>query len=146
MTQATAANLFSAALARRVDQPALMTEEIRTETCRTWLDAGVLCVEQVGIQTYEAACVNVAASQKVAAGRRLPMLVDMSKVTTITREARERYASPGNQETISACAIVVGSRLNRFIGNFFIGLNKAPVPTRLFDTPADARAWLMQFA
>jgi hypothetical protein len=126
-----------------------MTQEIHTATARTFIDAGkILYVEQSpgSEQTLEHACENVAASVKVAAGKKWPMLVDMSKVKSITREARERYASPKNEETITACAIVVGSRLNRFIGNFFIGLNRAPVPTRLFDSPADARAWLLQFA
>jgi len=31
------------------------------------------------------------------------------------------------------------------IGNFFIGINKPPLPTRLFDDEPAAVAWLQQF-
>jgi hypothetical protein len=42
-------------------------------------------------------------------------------------------------------ALLVGSPMSRAIGNFFIGLNKPLIPTRLFVSEPEALAWLRGF-
>jgi hypothetical protein len=73
----------------------------------------------------------------------LPVLADIRHVKAIEREAREVYRSREkyNME-VTALAILVGSPLSRAIGNFFIGLSRMPMPTRLFTSEADAIRWL----
>jgi hypothetical protein len=45
----------------------------------------------------------------------------------------------------SATALIISSPLSRAIGNFFLGLNRTSMPTRLFTSEADALAWLSEY-
>ena len=79
-----------------------------------------------------------------ATGRRYRLLLDLGGVRSVTREAREYYGGPKFAQLYSAMAAVVASPLSRTLGNFFIMLNKPLVPTRMFETREQARAWLHQ--
>ena len=81
----------------------------------------------------------------VAGHRRRPVLVDMRRVRSIDRAARVHYVSPESALRTLAVGILVGSPLSRVVGNFFIGLNKAPIPTRLFSAEPEALRWLQGF-
>jgi hypothetical protein len=118
---------------------------VTTRTAELWLDdSGIVHIIQAAgsEQTADDAQENCAASERVGQGVRRAMLVDMSRVKSISREARTVYTRRQNADTVRALALVIGSPLSRMIGNFFIGLNKAPMPTRLFTSTDDALAWL----
>lgn len=55
---------------------------------------------------------------------------------------RVYYAGPATAEIFTAAALPVESMLSRAIANFFLGLNKPLIPTRLFNDEAEAVAWL----
>jgi hypothetical protein len=80
------------------------------------------------------------------AGWKAGCLVDMRGLRSMTREARQYYGGEEPPRRFTGVALVVGSPLNRAIGNFFLGLNRPRMPTRLFDTVEDARAWLQGLA
>jgi hypothetical protein len=123
-------------------------EPIVTRTVVTWLDThGILWARHAAgsEQTLTEATENVAAALRLTGGKRWPLLIDMSAVKSINREARQYYAGPATAAVASAYALVVGSPLSRVIGNFFIGLNKTAAPTRLFNSCDEARVWLGQF-
>lgn len=120
-------------------------EHLSTRTAQLWLaDDGIVRewdlpgLEQ-GLPDAEE---NMGAVARLSVGTRRPLLVDMSQVKAISREARVYYAGPEVAKVISAVALLVGSPLSRAIGNFFIGFNRAAVPIRLFGSEADAVAWL----
>ncbi|MBL8956209.1 MAG: hypothetical protein JNK82_35885 [Myxococcaceae bacterium] len=123
----------------------MRADVIETRTGRIWLDdEGIVQsmqldgVEQVLADAEE----NMAATRRAAGGVRRPMLVDMSRVKSINREARVRYTDGSSAQVVLAVALVIGNPLTRMIGNFFIGMNHAPVPTRLFDSRREALEWL----
>jgi hypothetical protein len=123
------------------------SNEIITRTFRVWLDREGIIQHVVNPGTEHdltAAQENLAADEKVAQGRRRPLLVDMSQATSINRHARAYYSKEGPR-VACAIALVVGSPLSRMMGNFFVGFQKPSVPLRLFSTSADAAAWLRQF-
>jgi hypothetical protein len=74
-----------------------------------------------------------------------PVLVDISQMRSITREARSYFGGPETAAIETATALVVKSHLSRAIGNFFIGINRSVLPTRLFSNEADAAQWLGGF-
>jgi hypothetical protein len=118
---------------------------IITRTGRVWLDEdGIIQSMQLGDteQTLADAEENMNATIQAGGGQLRPLLVDMSRVKSIDRAARVRYSSPTNAGVVSAVALVVGTPLSRMIGNFFLGLNRAPGPMKLFGTRRDAAAWL----
>ena len=88
------------------------------------------------------------ARRAVAAGRELvtapcPTLIRINRVAGVTREARLYFSeSEDNQAVVSRVALLIDSPLSRLIGNFFIGINRAPFPTKLFTRLNEAEAWL----
>lgn len=74
-----------------------------------------------------------------------PALVDLSNLKGMTREARVYYAGPETAKGRSALALLIKSPVARVFGNFFMGLNKTTVPTRLFTSEPEAIAWLRGF-
>jgi hypothetical protein len=69
----------------------------------------------------------------------------MQGIKSITREARAYYAGPDTAKVSTACALVVKSPMAKAVGNFFMGLNQSMVPTRLFNSEAQALEWLQQY-
>ena len=73
------------------------------------------------------------------------VLVDMSAVTEISKEARDYFANERTASIQRATALLTRSPVSRVIGNFFMGLNKPISPTRLFTDPQKAIKWLETF-
>jgi hypothetical protein len=61
----------------------------------------------------------------------------------VSRPARLELAR--RDDLVSAVALVAGTPLSRMMGNFFLGVNKPPYPTRLLDSETPALAWLQAF-
>ena len=74
--------------------------------------------------------------------KKFPILIDSRGIKSMSREAREHFSTRGRDSKTNAFGIVIKSPLSRVIGNFFLGLNKPAVPTRLFDNEHDALVWL----
>jgi hypothetical protein len=73
------------------------------------------------------------------------VLIDLTLVHSIEPEARRVLSTPRNANVYEskAVAIVVKSAISRVIANFFLGSSRPGVPTRLFNSPEDARAFLL---
>ena len=78
-------------------------------------------------------------------GKKILYLADISQVNKVPREVRKYYSSEAACKYIKAIVLVTSSPVSRVIGNFFLGLNKPPVPIRLFDSVDEGNAWLMEF-
>lgn len=117
-------------------------------TARIWIDDDDIIHSDCmpGVETTLAdAEVAMEAIWEVAGHRRLPQLVDMRTVKSIDRDARAHLSGPEAARRNLAVAILVGSPLSRAIGNFFIGLNRTLIPSRLFTAEPEALAWLRAF-
>jgi hypothetical protein len=95
--------------------------------------------------TVDDARANVALCLQKNAGRRRPLLVDLREVKSQTAEARAYLAGREGIQVSQAVALLTGSPLSRVLGNFYLGLNKPSIPTRLFTSEEEARAWLRSF-
>ena len=78
-------------------------------------------------------------------GKRRPVLVDFGLMRRMSREARLHFAGPECASVERAAALIVSSPVGRAIGNFFLGLNKPIMPTKLFNDHVTALAWLRGF-
>lgn len=72
-----------------------------------------------------------------------PILVDMRKIRSISKEARDHFAMRDRKPGVVAIAMLVSSPLSRIIGNFFLGLNLPAVPTRMFTDREQAERWIL---
>ncbi len=126
--------------------------KVETATQKLYWDSEneIVWGELFGNQTTEElAKENIDAQESVRDGMnkaKTRVLVDMTAVTEISKEARDYF---GNERTASiqrATALLIASPVSRVIGNFFMGLNKPISPTRLFTDPDKAVQWLHTFS
>jgi hypothetical protein len=95
--------------------------------------------------TLDDARANVALCLQRNAGRRRPLLVDLREAKSQTAEARAYLAGPEGLAVSQAVGLLIGSPVSRVLGNFYLGLNKPSIPTRLFTSDEEALAWLRSF-
>ena len=121
------------------------TKVIETKIARLWVDdegiGHVVFLPNTRI-TLEAAKEYIAACAKQGQGRKLPVLVDLRNVISAERAARQFLAGEEVAKITKCSAVIVGSPLSKMFGNFFIGLNRPPFPTKLFTSEIEAIAWL----
>lgn len=112
-----------------------------------WLsnDGIVITIGTSQVQTIEEAKENLAVTKQVANGMPRPLLVDISKVRAMNKEAREEYVKQQQDQFIAAVALVTNSNIGKMIGNIFIGINESTIPTKLFTDPDKAKDWLLQY-
>jgi len=119
-----------------------------TSSGYTWLDEDGIIIA-VGsnhqLHTLEHAIENTKINAKLAGDVRRPFLIDMNKVKSMSREAREYYAGPEPQKIITAVAILTSSSVGKAVANFFLMLTRPSVPTRMFTGFDEAKAWLLQY-
>ena len=77
----------------------------------------------------------------VADGRRLPVLLKVTGVLSITDKARVTYT---NAAEISACALLGESPVDRVIAHFLLRAKPDSIPGRFFTSEAEARDWLRE--
>jgi hypothetical protein len=68
-----------------------------------------------------------------------PLLVDMSGVAALAREARSVFTRPCSATRLAILGI---SSVDRVIATFGLRLSNPPVPARFFTSETDALTWL----
>ncbi|MCD6067445.1 MAG: hypothetical protein K0S33_2271 [Bacteroidetes bacterium] len=118
-------------------------------TCfHSWIrEDGVACTKvKAGSEvTVELARENSNAVNSLLQTKKRPLLVDARGIKSMTRDARNQFSTKGRETQTLAFGILIGSQVSKVIGNFFMGINKPAVPTRLFDKEEEAIVWLKQF-
>ncbi len=75
----------------------------------------------------------------IANGSLRPVLLEISGVGSISRDARAVFSS---SRSSSAIAVLGASPVDRVLANFLLGGDPPPCPTRFFTTESEAMAWL----
>jgi hypothetical protein len=125
-----------------------MSEEQIQRGARFWLDdEGIIHGQEQHGTNFELsdAMEAMAAIRKLADGRKRGLLIDITNLRTMSREARAYFTKPEHAEVLHAVAMKIGSHFSRALGNIFLGLNKPATPTRLFNDDESALAWLRTF-
>lgn len=122
---------------------------VKSATGLTWLDEErnviIAIASSHELHSLEQAIENHKIIGEIANGVRRPFMIDMSKVRSMSREAREFYAGPVPAKSLLATAIVTNSNIGKIVANFFLGLTKPSMPTRMFTDYESALAWLKQY-
>ncbi|HXU72616.1 MAG TPA: hypothetical protein VN947_25010 [Polyangia bacterium] len=74
-------------------------------------------------------------------GRRAGVVVFMDRILEQHSAARAVYRDAPDPAFITCYALVGGTAFGRAVGSIFIGISRPKVPTRLFATLDEARAW-----
>ena len=94
------------------------------------------------VHSKQDAIENIMMLREMTRGVPPRLLIDVTHIKSISREAREVYANEGNEKRVIAVALLTRSTVGRIVGNFFIGFNRPQVPTKLFEDELKAREWL----
>ena len=86
---------------------------------------------------------RVVSAGRVLSPQPIPALIRFNRVTGLTREARVFLSeSADHRAVVARAALLIDSPTSRIIANFFLGFNKASMPTQLFTDVDAAVAWL----
>lgn len=113
---------------------------------KAWYDNNIVAAEfKIDKLDLEAAKQTVELRLKMVQGVKHLVLIDAQNVKTITKDARDYFASDEGSKFIIASALVLDSTVGKILGNFFLQISKPKVPLRLFTNKADALDWLNTF-
>lgn len=121
---------------------------IDTRTARTMLgDDGIVRVHMFPgtRETCETARENIAAFLEICAGKKLPVLIDLTDTLGASQEARRLYSGDEVSRHTTATAMIVSSPVTKVMASFFLKLNQPRRILRLFTSEADAFEWLQQY-
>jgi hypothetical protein len=82
-----------------------------------------------------------AAENELMEDRKRFVIFISPQVGTVSKEAREFSAKAETSENAIAKALIVKNVGMRMIANFFIAVNKPPVPHKIFETRLEALNW-----
>ena len=119
---------------------------VTTRCFRSWVREDDIVCNQVipnAELVLEDAVDGVENYYKLSKENRLPLIVDIRKIHSISAEARAHFSRERlNDFPPPGTAILISSAVSKVIGNFFIGLNRLAIPTKLFTDENKAVAWL----
>ena len=119
---------------------------LENDTLKCWHEDGILhAAFQVPVLDLAGTKIAVDLRVKVSNATSFPMLVDARKVKSITKESRDYLASDEGTKYLLATGLLLDSTIGRFLGNFFLQINKPKVPLKLFTDETEALNWLGQF-
>lgn len=124
-------------------------QKIEIKAFITWMDENDTCITVVkpnAIIQLEDAIENSDAVKKLSDGKTYPLLVNLKEIKSISKEARDHFSMRGREPGVSAIGMLIKSPVSSIIGNFFLGLDKPKVPTKLFTSEVKAKNWLKQIA
>ena len=110
---------------------------------RVWWDEAASIVN---VEWLPGVTVDLAAAQAATRAVRaldkgpVPMLVDTRGMKVFERSARAYFLE--DQAGAAAMALLASSAVSRMIANFFIGMQRQPMPVRMFTDRESAVAWL----
>lgn len=123
-------------------------EIIENEFVKTWIEDGILHIVFLA-ETYDKQMIEflIQTKQTLTKGQNYPMLSDTTRMKHMTREARERSSHEDVGRNLTAVAMLIRSKFQIVLFNFYNKIYKAPNPTKLFHyTKRDeAIRWLKEF-
>ena len=96
--------------------------------------------------TLQDAQETIAAAIKLSEGKPYPILVDLTGLKSINKEARNYFGEEVTSHDLSAVGLLVSSAVTQVFGNFFLRFNRPEIPVRLFNSEAEAISWLKEFS
>jgi len=110
-----------------------------------WQNNILMCDFLVENADYEYIDFGVKKRLEITGDKNVVMISDISRLKSSTREARERMADKDAAYGIAAAGVVLNSRVQKVIYNFFQAIYKQPAPAKLFSNKEDAIKWIKKY-
>jgi len=120
---------------------------LEDDLVKLWKEDNILFSEYKSeILDLEAAKNTVKSRLQFTDNKTYPVVIDITNIRTVTKEARD-YLSRGEAIShLSAAAIIANSLATRLLFNFFLTFSKPALPMRIFNSKDEAIKWIGQFA
>ena len=82
---------------------------------------------------------------KITDGNVYPVLIFNQGVISMDKAARDFLASTEGTMGVKAAAMMLDSAFSSFLGNFYLSVNKPPMPVRIFTNTEAALKWLRKY-
>lgn len=107
---------------------------------------GILHVEWMK-ETYDYETIDYIIKKRIemVEGNSYPIFTDLRKLKGGSRQARERLAGKDAGVGVSAVAVLVSTRVQKTMYNFFNAIYKAPVQAKVFTDKEKALQWLEKY-
>lgn len=77
--------------------------------------------------------------------KKVPILQVLGKYMNFTKEAREFSVTEKGIKNVLVNAFVLDSLPHKILANFYLKMDKPPVPTKLFSTRDEALGWINEY-
>jgi hypothetical protein len=94
------------------------------------------------VETKDLAVENWELMNRLAKSEKYYVIVDLRQIKEVQISARQFWGSDQAASTVYAAALVVRSGISRAIGNFFIGLSKPKMQTKLVESIEDGKKYI----
>ena len=110
-----------------------------------WQDNILMCDWFVETADYEYVDFGIKKRLEITGDKKCVMISDISKIKSVSREARQRMSQKDAASGVVAVGIVLSSRVQAVIYNFFNSIYKQPSPAKLFTNKKDAIKWVKKY-
>jgi hypothetical protein len=120
---------------------------VRTGKAEVWLrDEGIVHVRVFphARQSVADAEQNLEAARSLCGGQRRPVLVDITGCEPLEPQVRRCYTGDALKPFSAIAMLVDATTFGRMIGNIYLQIATAGVPTRLFQGERESVAWLSE--
>ena len=126
----------------------MVENAVNTRTGTLWIAGNGIIRQNVvpGTDfTLQDAQETITVMSKLSEGKAYPILVDLTGLKSITREARHYFGEEITSHEARAVALLFSSVITQVIGNFFLRFNNPKVPIKLFSSETQALTWVREF-
>jgi hypothetical protein len=115
------------------------------EIATYWFEAGILVsLSKSTKRTVENIKGNAALIQQLTGGKPVPLLIYLCN-SPVPDKATRRFSAEQLPKIYKAMAMVSSAGLASLVMKMVFTLKPAPIPTRHFTDPQEAKAWLQQY-
>jgi len=120
-----------------------MEKQIKTENFNIYIKDGIIYGDILTKNfTLDIVEEMIKARHELTEGKLVPILADLKDVKNMPREARQRMSEKDAGKGTYCVAIVINSKVQVVLFNFFNAIYKAPAPTKLFTDRNKAETWI----
>ena len=96
-------------------------------------------------QSVSDAVENISASAEACGGNRAPIVVDLRQAVPLDAETRHYYSGKQLTDYFTSLAILVPTGpFGKMLGNLYLRVARPGIPSRLFNSEAEALRWSTQ--
>jgi hypothetical protein len=110
-----------------------------------WQDDILMCDWLAEAGDYEFVDFGIKKRLEITGDKKIVMISDVRFLKFSTREARQRLADKDAAHGVIAVGVVLNSKVQIAIYNFFQAIYKQPTPAKLFSNKEDAIKWIKKY-